>query len=92
MLSFFPRDVLDEIWDLIESVSGVSYLLFNIIHGFNMIHKNSLAKLYVFLASLISLVSTSVIFVTLKFSLPLKYCVLVCFSCVPPFVLYASQI
>ena len=22
MLSFFPRDVLDEIWDLIESVSG----------------------------------------------------------------------
>ena len=26
---FFPRDVLDEIWDLIESVSGgFSYLLF----------------------------------------------------------------
>ena len=23
MLSFFPRDVLDEIWDLIESVSEV---------------------------------------------------------------------
>ena len=22
MLSFFPLDVLDEIWDLIESVSG----------------------------------------------------------------------
>ena len=22
MLSFFPRDVLDEIWELIESVSG----------------------------------------------------------------------
>ena len=22
MLSFFPQDVLDEIWDLIESVSG----------------------------------------------------------------------
>ena len=26
VLSFFPLDVLDEIWDLIESVS---YLLFN---------------------------------------------------------------
>ena len=32
MLSFFLRDVLDEIWDLIESVSGGgggSFLLFN---------------------------------------------------------------
>ena len=29
MLSFFPRDVLDEIWDLIGSVSaGFSHLLF----------------------------------------------------------------
>ena len=32
MLSFFPRDVLDEIWDLIESVSEgfptYSFLLF----------------------------------------------------------------
>ena len=27
MLSFFPLDVLDEIWDLIESVSEISYLL-----------------------------------------------------------------
>ena len=28
MLSFFPRDILDEIWDLIESVSeGLSILL-----------------------------------------------------------------
>ena len=28
LLSFFPLDVLDEIWDLIESVSeGFSYLL-----------------------------------------------------------------
>ena len=27
MLSFFPRDVLDEIWDLIESVSEVKKLL-----------------------------------------------------------------
>ena len=31
VLSFFPRDVLDEIWDLIESVSeGFFYLLFEI--------------------------------------------------------------
>ena len=31
MLSFFPRDVLDEIWDLIGSVSeGFFYLLFHI--------------------------------------------------------------
>ena len=30
VLSFFPLDVLDEIWDVIESVSGgISYLLFN---------------------------------------------------------------
>ena len=32
VLSFFPLDVLDEIWDLIESVSdsrvGIFYLLF----------------------------------------------------------------
>ena len=29
VLSFFPLDVLDGIWDLIESVSeGISYLLF----------------------------------------------------------------
>ena len=29
MPPFFPRDVLDEVWDLIESVSGgFSYLLF----------------------------------------------------------------
>ena len=28
MLSFFPLDVLNEIWDLIESVLRVSYLLF----------------------------------------------------------------
>ena len=27
MLSFFPRDVLDEIWDLIESVSGGGFYL-----------------------------------------------------------------
>ena len=25
MLSFFPRDVLDEIWDLIQSASEASY-------------------------------------------------------------------
>ena len=33
MLSFFPRDVLDEIWDLIESVSEGfrTYSLINLI-------------------------------------------------------------
>ena len=30
MLSFFPRDVLDEIWDLIESVSEEFSTYFNI--------------------------------------------------------------
>ena len=31
VLSFFPLDVLDEIWDLIESLSeGISYLLFQL--------------------------------------------------------------
>ena len=35
MLSFIPQDVLDEIWDLIESVSeGFSYLL--LINGVHM--------------------------------------------------------
>ena len=29
VLSFFPLDVLDEIWDLIDSFWGISYLLFN---------------------------------------------------------------
>ena len=28
VLSIFPLDVVDGIWDLIESVSGISYLLF----------------------------------------------------------------
>ena len=33
MLSLFPRDVLDEIWDLIESVSeGFFYLLFTYLY------------------------------------------------------------
>ena len=46
MLSFFPRDVLDEIWDLIGSVSeGFFYLLFSYyenisedesVYGFNI--------------------------------------------------------
>ena len=34
MLSFFPRDVLEEIWDLIESVFlGFFFLLFQIAKG-----------------------------------------------------------
>ena len=42
MLSFFPLDVLDEIWDLIESVSEgfLTYSYTTILHGasfFNMI-------------------------------------------------------
>ena len=31
MLSLFPLDVLDEIWDLIESVSEFFYLLFSML-------------------------------------------------------------
>ena len=35
MLSFFPRDVLDEIWDLIESVSeGFPTYSFKILSGY----------------------------------------------------------
>ena len=35
MLSFFPRDVLDEIWDLIESVSEgfLTYSCFHVLLG-----------------------------------------------------------
>ena len=34
VLSFFPLDVLDEIWDLIESVSErISYLLLDLLSG-----------------------------------------------------------
>ena len=34
MLSFFPLDVLDEIWDLTESVSG-GFLTYSSIAGYN---------------------------------------------------------
>ena len=38
VLSFFPLDVLDEIWDLIESVSkGISYLLFYMVAIFSVL-------------------------------------------------------
>ena len=39
MLSFFPRAVLDEIWDLIESAvsEGFSFLLFSMYHSGRMV-------------------------------------------------------
>ena len=39
VLSFFPLDVLDEIWDLIESVSG-GFLTYSFLYG------NKLVKIF----------------------------------------------
>ena len=40
VLSFFPRDVLDEILDLIESVSGFfSYLVLDSVHSTFSFHE-----------------------------------------------------
>ena len=41
VLSFFPLDVLDEIWDLIESVSEGS-LTYSLIHYFYQTHRGYL--------------------------------------------------
>ena len=41
MLSFFPRDVLDGIWDLIESVSEGFPFYSSIAHSLSLSSKNS---------------------------------------------------
>ena len=46
MLSFFPLDVLDEIWDLIESVSeGFLTYSYNLLLEYSVDRYTSVAKL-----------------------------------------------
>ena len=44
MLSFFPLDVLDEIWDLIESVSE-GFLTYSLIYEGRFHHKSTKYRL-----------------------------------------------
>ena len=47
VLSFFPLDVLDEIWDLIESVSGGFLTYFYVNTTFRAMFLNDFAAVYV---------------------------------------------
>ena len=47
MLSYFPRDVLDEIWDLVESVSG-GFATYSLMSSKDVLRKTLTLHLLVF--------------------------------------------